>query len=256
MSTAMLQTEGLTRRYGAFTAVADVTLTLRAGGRYGVLGPNGAGKTTLLSLLSGTVMPSAGRILFRGEDISQLPPERRSVAGIGRSFQRTSIFPQATVQENVRLAVQSRHMRVALDFWRPRARYGEAAAEAGSYLRLVGLTAKADSVAAKLSYGELRQLEIAIALATRPQLLLLDEPTAGVSREETHAIVAMLRTAVPKEATILIIEHDLEVIEAMAEHVFVFESGRLFAEGSPRAIRDNERVQEIYFKGRRRAGAA
>ena len=250
MTAPVLETRGLTLAYGRFLALRNVDLQLLPGQRYGVLGPNGAGKTTLLNLLTGTLAATSGSIHLDGADITALPAERRSHLGIGRSFQKTSVFPEFSVLENVRLAVQSRELRRSFDFWTPRSRDHHLDQHAMTYVEKVGLAAKAAALATALSYGELRQLEMALALATEPRLLLLDEPTAGMSEEETHAVVDMLRASLPRALTLVIIEHDLKVIEGLTDHVFVFEQGALFEQGTPTQIRDSARVQEIYFKGR------
>ncbi|WP_096697604.1 ABC transporter ATP-binding protein [Polaromonas sp. AER18D-145] len=250
MTAPVLETRGLTLAYGRFLALRNVDLQLLPGQRYGVLGPNGAGKTTLLNLLTGTLTATSGSIHLDGTDITALSAERRSHLGIGRSFQKTSVFPEFSVLENVRLAVQSRELRRSFDFWTPRSRDRHLDQRAMAYVEKVGLAAKAAAPATALSYGELRQLEIALALATEPRLLLLDEPTAGMSEEETHAVVDMLRASLPRALTLVIIEHDLKVIEGLTDHVFVFEQGALFEQGTPNQIRDSARVQEIYFKGR------
>jgi branched-chain amino acid transport system ATP-binding protein len=246
----LLETRGLTLAYGRFRALNGVDLTLMPGKRYGVLGPNGAGKTSLLNLLTGTLRATAGSIHFDGTDITALPAEQRSHLGIGRSFQKTSIFPEFTVADNVRMAVQSREPARAFDFWNPRARDHRFDERAAACVVRVGLAPKAQAKATDLSYGELRQLEIALALATEPRLLLLDEPTAGMSEEETNDVVEMLRASLPASLTLVIIEHDLKVIEGLTDHVFVFEQGALFEQGTPEEIRSSERVQKIYFKGR------
>ena len=249
----VLQTRGLTLKYGRFVALHDVDLSLLPGKRYGVLGPNGAGKTTLLNVLSGTLPATSGSIHLDGADITLLAAERRSHLGIGRSFQKTSVFPEFTVLENVRLAVQSRELRRTFNFWAARTRDRHFDERAALYTEKVGLTAKTAQRADALSYGELRQLEIALALATEPRVLLLDEPTAGMSEEETHSTVSMLLETLPASLTLLIIEHDLKVIEGLTDHVFVFEQGALFEQGTPAQIRASERVQKIYFKGRQLA---
>lgn len=250
MTAPVLETRGLTLAYGRFLALRNVDLQLLPGQRYGVLGPNGAGKTTLLNLLTGTLAATSGSIHLDGADITALSAERRSHLGIGRSFQKTSVFTEFSVLENVRLAVQSRELRRSFHFWTPRSRDRHLDERAMAYVEKVGLAAKAAALATALSYGELRQLEMALALATEPRLLLLDEPTAGMSEEETHAVVDMLRASLPRALTLVIIEHDLKVIEGLTDHVFVFEQGALFEQGTPTQIRDSARVQEIYFKGR------
>ncbi|MGX5652771.1 ABC transporter ATP-binding protein [Hydrogenophaga borbori] len=247
--TPVLQTEGLTLRYGRFTAVNDVSLTLEQGRRYGVLGPNGAGKTSLLNLLTGTVRASAGRVRLDGKDITAQGPEQRRHAGLGRSFQKTSIFSELSVLDNLRLAVQSDDGVALFNPWTARARNRRLTERAAAFAEQVGLDGRLDTPASAMSYGELRQLEIGLALATQPRVLLLDEPTAGMSEEETHAIVDMLKERMPASLTLLVIEHDLKVIEGLTDHVFVFESGALFEQGTPEQIRTSDRVQRIYFKG-------
>jgi branched-chain amino acid transport system ATP-binding protein len=248
MTAPLLRTEGLTLRYGRFTAVHDVSIELQAGRRYGVLGPNGAGKTSLLHLLTGTHRASAGRIVFDGVDITAHGPEKRRHAGLGRSFQKTSVFSELTVLDNLRLAVQSDQGLRLFNPWSPRAANQHLDARARALAAQVGLGDKPEALAAALSYGELRQLEIGLALATDPRVLLLDEPTAGMSEEETQATVAMLRRQLPASLTLLIIEHDLRVIEGLTDHVFVFDGGALFEQGTPEQIRNSARVQRIYFK--------
>jgi branched-chain amino acid transport system ATP-binding protein len=247
--TPVLQTQNLTLRYGRFTAVDDVSMSLEPGRRYGVLGPNGAGKTSLLNLLTGTVSPTAGQIRLDGRDITNHPPQERRRAGLGRSFQKTSIFPELSVLDNFRLAAQSSQGFWLFNPWSSRASDKQLAERAASLAQQVGLGERLDTLASSLSYGELRQLEVGLALATEPRLLLLDEPTAGMSEEETHAIIAMLKARMPATLTLLVIEHDLKVIEGLTDHVFVFESGAIFEEGTPGQIRDSDRVQRIYFKG-------
>jgi len=247
--TPVLQTRNLTLRYGRFTAVNDVSMQMEQGRRYGVLGPNGAGKTSLLNLLTGTLRAREGQILLDGRDITAQGPQERRRAGLGRSFQKTNIFPELNVLDNLRLAVQSAQGVKLFDPWRARSGDRVLADRAAAFAAQVGLGERLDTRATAMSYGELRQLEIGLALATEPRVLLLDEPTAGMSEEETHAIVTMLQERLPASLTLLVIEHDLKVIEGLTDHVFVFESGALFEQGSPEQIRTSERVQRIYFKG-------
>lgn len=248
MAGCVLRTEELTLRYGRFTAVDKVSVALEEGRRYGVLGPNGAGKTSLLNLLTGTVVPSSGRIWLDGTEITRRDARARRHAGLGRSFQRTSVFPELSVHDNLLLGVMSDQGPRLFDPWTTRFRDTAQAERAAAVAAQIGLTDKLPARAAALSYGELRQLEIGLALATRPRVLLLDEPTAGMSEEETQAIVAMLDRQLPDDLTLLIIEHDLMVIEELTDHVFVLDGGALFEQGSPQEIRASERVQRIYFK--------
>lgn len=247
--TSVLRTEGLSLSYGRFTAVNNVSLTLDQGRRYGVLGPNGAGKTSLLNLLTGTRPATAGRIFLDGRDITSQGPEQRRRAGIGRSYQKTNIFPELSVFDNMRLAVQSSAGWALFNPWRNRAHDRRLERRAIEFAEQIGLGERLGVRAATMSYGELRQLEIGLALATEPRVLLLDEPTAGMSEDETHLMVAMLQQRMPPSLTLLIIEHDLKVIEGLTDHVFVFEGGALFEQGSPEQIRSSDRVQQIYFKG-------
>ena len=241
----MLRTEGLGIRFGGLTALSSVDFAVRRGEIRAIIGPNGAGKSTFFNCLTGVLRPSSGRILFNGEDITGLPPNRISQKGIARSYQITNILPNATVLENVRIAAQSRrhgwsmltHHRAYLDIIEK----AEAALEA------VGLRAKEDELAANLSHGEQRNLEIGIALATEPQLLCLDEPTAGMSARETHDTVALVRR-IAEDLTILIVEHDMQVVMGLAQRITVLHYGEVLAEGTPAEIQRNPRVLEVYLK--------
>ena len=241
----ILRTEGLTMRFGGLTAVNNVSIAIERGEIRAIIGPNGAGKSTFFNCLTGVLRPSAGRIILNGEDIAGLPPNRVSHKGLARSYQITNILPGATVLENVRIAVQSRHHSWSL--LRHYRSYRDVIDRARTVLDSVGLADKADELAANLSHGEQRNLEIGIALATEPKLLCLDEPTAGMSVTETHATVELIRR-IAADLTILIVEHDMEVVMGLARTITVLHYGEVLAEGSPTAIQANQRVQEVYLK--------
>jgi branched-chain amino acid transport system ATP-binding protein len=242
---AVLRTEALTVRFGGLTAVDNVDFEIRRGEIRAIIGPNGAGKSTFFNCLTGVLRPTSGRILFNGEDITGLPPNRISQKGIARSYQITNILPNATTLENVRIAVQSR--RRGWSMLKHYRSYRDLIDKAEAVLDSVGLKAKADELAANLSHGEQRNLEIGIALATEPQLLCLDEPTAGMSTAETHGTMALVRR-IAENLTILIVEHDMQVVMQLAQRITVLHYGRVLAEGTPDEIQQNPRVLEVYLK--------
>jgi branched-chain amino acid transport system ATP-binding protein len=242
---AILRTEGLTMRFGGLTALNNVSIAVPRGEIRAIIGPNGAGKSTFFNCITGVLTPTSGRIVFDGDDITGLPPHRISKKAIARSYQITNILPGATVLENVRIAVQSRHHSWSL--LRHHRSYRDVVDRARSMLAAVGLVDKADELAANLSHGEQRNLEIGIALATEPKLVCLDEPTAGMSVTETHATVDLIRR-IAANLTILIVEHDMEVVMGLARTITVLHYGEVLAEGSPAAIQANQRVQEVYLK--------
>jgi branched-chain amino acid transport system ATP-binding protein len=242
---AVLWTEGLTVRFGGLMALNGVNLAVRAGEVRAVIGPNGAGKSTLFNCLTGVVRPTSGRILLEGQDIAGLPPHLISRRGIARSYQITNVLPGATVLENVRIAAQSR--RHGWSLLRHHRSFPDVLDRARAVLAAVGLTGQEDDLAANLSHGEQRHLEIGIALATEPRILLLDEPTAGMSGAETHQTVDLIRR-IARDLTILVVEHDMEVVMGLAHTITVLHYGELLAEGSPAEIQANPRVQEVYLK--------
>jgi branched-chain amino acid transport system ATP-binding protein len=248
----LLEIETLTKRFGGVVASDAISLAVPRGELHAVIGPNGAGKTTLIGELAGEIAPDDGRIRFEGGDVTALPSWRRSRLGVARSFQITSLFPDFTALDNVALAVQA-HAGHSFRFWRP-AR-GEACLRepARAALTRVGLAARADVLVAKLSHGEQRQLEIAMALATGPRLLLLDEPMAGMGPEESGRMVATLR-ALKGELTILLIEHDMEAVFALADRITVLVYGRIIASGPPEAIRADPQVRQAYLGEEARHG--
>ena len=242
---AILRTEGLTMRFGGLTALNNVTLDVPTGEIRAVIGPNGAGKSTFFNCLTGVIRPTAGRVVFDGEDITGLPPHRISRKSLARSYQITNILPGATVLENVRIAVQSRHH--AWSLLRHYRSYTDVIDRARAVLGAVGLREDENELAANLSHGAQRNLEIGIALATEPKLLCLDEPTAGMSVSETHATVELVRR-IARNLTILIVEHDMEVVMGLAQRITVLHYGEVLAEGTPAEIQANPRVQEVYLK--------
>ena len=241
----VLRTEGLTVRFGGLMALDNVNFEIPRGEVRAIIGPNGAGKSTFFNCLTGVLRPSSGRILFNGENIAGLASNRISQKGIARSYQITNILPNATTLENVRIAAQSR--RHAWSMLTHHSDFRDLIEKAESALTSVGLIDKADELAANLSHGEQRNLEIGIALATEPQLLCLDEPTAGMSAAETHETMELVRR-IAANHTILIVEHDMQVVMALAHRISVFHYGDLLAEGTPAEIQQNPRVLEVYLK--------
>ncbi len=245
MAEPLLQTENLAKRFGGIVATDDVALSIAAGELHAVIGPNGAGKTTLIAQLSGQLTPDAGRIRFAGHDISPLPMYWRSHLGLARSVQITSLFLDLSVLDNVALAVQG-HAGHSFRFWRDARSGSELRQPARAALARVGLEARADLPTSALSHGEHRQLELAMALAGRPRMLLLDEPMAGLGPEEAARMVTMLRE-LKKEVTILLVEHDMETVFALADHITVLVYGKVIASGAPADIRANQQVRDAYL---------
>ncbi len=245
MADAILRTESLSRRFGGLAAVSNVAIDLAVGQLHAVLGPNGAGKSTLINLLSGDLRASAGRIRYRGVDITNLAAHRRSRLGIGRSYQKTNIFPGFSAFENCRLAAQSRAPR-ALHVFAPAVTHESTNAAANAALAAAGLDGRRDVVAAALSHGEQRQLEIAMVLATAPDVLLLDEPLAGMGAEEAARMIALLKQLAPKHA-ILLVEHDMDAVFAVADVITVMVSGQVLESGPPPQIRASAAVRQAYL---------
>ena len=247
--TPLLATRELGRAFGALNAVTDLNLEVPAGELRAVIGPNGAGKTTLFHLISGLLPPTSGRVFFRGEDVTGLRTPARCRRGISRTFQITSIFPELTVIENVRIAVQLKrggNFRVLGG----RALLTATEARARESLAFLGLGERAGEPAGTLPHGDQRLLEIAMALAQEPELLLLDEPTQGLSPEDTAATVAVIRQiARDRRITIILVEHDMDVVFDLADRISVLHFGQLIAEGTPEAIRANGEVQKAYLGG-------
>jgi branched-chain amino acid transport system ATP-binding protein len=243
-SPPLLETEDLTRAYGSLLAVNRATVAIHRGELRSIIGPNGAGKTTFFKLISGEVPPTSGRIRFNGRDIAGLSQHEVCRLGIAKSYQITNIFPHLTVLENVRVAAQG-HAR-SFNFWSRADRLTEVRDRARTLLATIGLAAKAEQLAAHLSHGEKRHLEIAIALAADPVLLLLDEPTAGMSPEETNETMGLIRELAAAR-TVVLVEHKMKLVMNISDRITVFHQGQVLAEGTPEEIRANERVQQTYL---------
>ena len=241
----LLQVAGITKRFGGVVASDNVMLDVAPGELHAIIGPNGAGKTTLIGQLTGEIAPDAGCIIFDGTDITALPVYRRSAIGLARSFQITSLFRDFTALENVSLAVQA-HAGHSFRFWRDARREAQLREPARVALERVGLMGRAEALVASMSHGEHRQLELAMALATKPRMLLLDEPMAGLGPEESARMVATLR-GLKRDLTILLIEHDMEAVFALADRITVLVYGRVIASGDPALIRANEEVRQAYL---------
>jgi branched-chain amino acid transport system ATP-binding protein len=241
----LLRVKDLVRRFGGITATDHVTLDVAQGELHAIIGPNGAGKTTLISQLTGHLMPDSGSIFLGGEDISRLAAWRRSALGLARSFQITSLLLDFTAADNVALAAQAHHGH-SFSFWRNARRESGLRRAAQAALERVGLGSRADVLVSKLSHGEQRELELAVALATKPQLLLLDEPMAGLGVTESTRMVKLLQ-ALRKEVTIVLVEHDMDAVFALADRISVLVYGRVIACDVPAAIRQNEDVKRAYL---------
>lgn len=240
-----LKVVNLTKEYGGLRALNNVTFTISMGTRSAIIGPNGAGKTTLLNLIGGQDAPTEGQVLYRGRDITRLPSYRRTQLGLARVFQITTLFPRLTVLENFVIAVQGvSHTKYIA--WRPFKRCSQDVAAARSLIERVGLKGHENTPVSALSYGERRQLELGMALASDPKLLLLDEPTAGLARGEARQMVGMLQQ-LPSDITIVFIEHDMDVAFELAEIITVLHEGRIITQGTPDEIRRDRTVQQIYL---------
>jgi len=244
-SATLLRTEDLSVRFGGLSALDNVTMEIARDEVRAVIGPNGAGKSTFFNCLTGVLRPTSGRILLEGSDIAGLSPDQISQKGIARSYQITNLLPNASALENVRIAAQSRRHS-----WRMLSHHRalrDIIEKAEAMLEAVGLLSKASELAANLSHGEQRTLEIAIALATEPRLLCLDEPTAGMSSAETRDTVELIRR-ISERLAILIVEHDMDVVMELAQRITVLNYGEILAEGTPAEIQRNPRVLEVYLK--------
>jgi branched-chain amino acid transport system ATP-binding protein len=242
---ALLKVEGLTKRFGGVVASDNVVLDVAPGELHAIIGPNGAGKTTLIGQLTGEIVPDGGRVHFEGRDITALPVYDRSLIGLARSFQITSLFPNFTALQNVALAVQA-HAGHSFHFWRDARTEAALREPARAALERVGIGHRADAVVARMSHGEHRQIELAMALATRPRMLLLDEPMAGLGPDESARMVKTLRE-LKQELTILLVEHDMEAVFALADRITVLVYGRVIASGDPASIRANAEVRQAYL---------
>jgi branched-chain amino acid transport system ATP-binding protein len=241
----LLTASEVSRRFGGLTAVDRVSLSVSRGEVHAVIGTNGAGKSTLVNVLAGEIAPSGGRVHLQGRDVTRWPQPRRARAGIGRSYQRTTIFPRSTVFENCRLTAQA-HYQHPLDWWSAAARCPDSTRLAQQAIEQAGLAAQAHRVAGTLSHGQKRQLEIAMCLATAPHVLLLDEPLAGMGPEETERMLSLL-TGLRRGHAILLIEHDMDAVFRIADHITVMVNGAVIASGEPDAIRRDATVQSAYL---------
>jgi branched-chain amino acid transport system ATP-binding protein len=241
----LLRVKDLVRRFGGIIATDHVTLDVAEGELHAIIGPNGAGKTTLISQLTGHLAPNAGSVLLAGRDITHLAAYRRSALGLARSFQITSLLPDFTAADNVALAAQA-HQGHSFRFFADARKEKGLRDAAQAALRRVGLAGRADVLVARLSHGEQRELELAVALATKPQLLLLDEPMAGLGATESARMVKLLQE-LRKEVTIVLVEHDMEAVFALADRITVLVYGRVIASGAPAEIRQNEEVKRAYL---------
>lgn len=247
MSDTIIETRELSRHFGGLRAVDGVSLGVREGTLHSLIGPNGAGKTTLFNLISGVLKPTEGRVFLRGRDITGLPLHRMAHLGVGRSFQITNLFPNLTVLENARLAAQARG-RDSLKLWSLASRYGRYEDAAMGALRQVGLADRAAYPASALAHGDKRKLELAILLAADPQVLLLDEPTAGMASEQVPALLEIIRGIMSEGGkTILLVEHNMGIVMNVSDRITVMHGGRLLAEGTPDEIRGNPAVQQAYL---------
>ncbi len=240
----LLRTEQLTKEFGGLRVLDGVDFALQPGELRAVIGPNGAGKTTFFNLITGLLSPTAGRIFFRGEDITGLPPHRVARKGVGRTLQVTSLFPGLSVFDNIWIGAQSRRR-----FFNPFVHFSslrEVERRTNEILELIGLRDKHHETAANLSHGDQRLLEIGLALSRDPSMLLLDEPTAGLGIQETVEIAKTIR-GLAGGTTIIIVEHDMDVVMSVADTITVLDQGRIIAEGPPQAIRESERVRKVYL---------
>lgn len=245
MNDSILRVSGLSKRFGGLTATDNLDLEVRSGETHAIIGPNGAGKTTLIAQLAGAVSPDSGCIVFAGEDITRRSVHYRVSAGLARSFQISSFFPHFSTLQNVALAVQARHGS-SFRFWRPAAAEAAVFEEAFAIMREVGLAGVSASPAGRLSHGEHRQLELALALATRPKLLLLDEPMAGMSGDESKMMLALIE-GLAQRLTVLLVEHDMDAVFRLADRISVLVSGRVIATGTPKEISGNAEVKKAYL---------
>ncbi len=241
----ILETKGIYHDFNGLQVLFDINLQVKEGERHAIIGPNGAGKTTLFNLITGTYRPRRGRIFLKGKDITGTPPHELVRLGIGRSFQLTSTFDRLTTFQNIRLAVLSKR-GLRFSFFRRVNSLTEITRETEEILRRINLEAERNMPAGILSYGKHRSLEISLALATDPDLIMLDEPTAGMSRDETHHAVELIRRLTAGK-TLIIIEHDMDVVFSLADRITVLNYGQILASGTPAEIRENPAVREAYL---------
>lgn len=249
MPDILLETHNLRKAFGALVAVDDVSIQVQAGTIHSIIGPNGAGKTTFFNLLSGNLEPTAGRVIYKGKDITRLPLHRSAHIGIGRSFQITNLFPNLTALENVRLACQAMG-RDNFRFLQPAGQFKRYEQQAWAILQQVGLAERALMPARTLPHGDQRKLELGIILASDPELLLLDEPTAGMAAEQVPELMALIREIqVSGDKTVVLVEHNMNVVMSISDRITVMHQGQVLAEGTPAEIAANETVQQAYLGG-------
>ncbi len=245
MTEALLRVSELRKSFGALRASDGISFEVQPGETHAVIGPNGAGKTTFISQLAGNLRPDSGRITFAGEDITELPAPRRARKGLARSFQITSVYPEFSALQNVALAIQA-HAGHSFRFWRDARRDPALTEPAEKVLADVGLASRSEVLAANLAHGEQRQLEVAMALATGPRLLLLDEPMAGMGTEESQRMIALL-SSLKRRQTIILVEHDMDAVFRLADRISVLVYGRVIATGTPEEVRANPEVRGAYL---------
>jgi branched-chain amino acid transport system ATP-binding protein len=240
----ILRTKGVGKTFGKFVALNNISAEFTKGAITSIIGPNGAGKSTYFNLLSGALRPSSGNVEFEGRDVTGLPQHRFAHMGVAKSFQITNVFPQLSTRENVRIGLQALVSRY--DMWRPRARHTELIEQADELLALVGLWDARERTAKALAHGEQRALEIGMALASRPRLLLLDEPTAGMSPEETRVMMDLI-VKLASERTVILVEHKMKLVLGISDRILVLHHGELLAVGTPLEVRQNEAVKRVYL---------
>ncbi|MEF8786781.1 MAG: ABC transporter ATP-binding protein [Haloarculaceae archaeon] len=253
MTDMVLKTEGLTKRFGELTAVDHVDLEVESGEFRSVIGPNGAGKTTTFNLITGALIPTEGTVLFKGEDITNMEPHHRVRRGLGRSFQITNVFGGLTVRENVRVAAQSvfnDDIGPASAMFRDKDSFDDITAHTDEILEQIGLRGRADETAETLAYGDQRRLEIGLVLATDPELVMLDEPTAGMSSEETQSTMELI-SDVLSDQSLMLIEHDIDLVMRVSDRITVLTRGEVLASGTPEEIANDEAVRDAYLGGAR-----
>lgn len=240
-----LKVERLTKHFGGVAALVNVTMAVEPGERRAIIGPNGAGKSTFFNVVAGELAPTSGKVYLDNRDISHLPVYQRANLGLGHTFQRNNLFLGLTVFENVRLAVQHHH-RITKNLFKPASHFEAVWHETEAILERVGIGNERDHLVSTLAYGQQRALEVALALATEPTVLLLDEPTAGMSPAETLEMIHLIES-LPRSLTMLIVEHDMDVVFSLADYITVLHYGQIIDEGSPDQVRANPMVQEIYL---------
>lgn len=244
-STPAVELRAVYKRFGKTEIIRGASLSVAPGERVAIIGPNGAGKSTLFNLISGALKPLAGKVLFNGQDVTGLPPHQLLKTGLSRSFQITNLFFELSVRENLRLAAQ--FLEGGAGQWRSVQRSTKALQRVDELIEQFQLHRQVDELAGVLSHGEQRRLEIAVALASRPHILLLDEPTQGMSHGDTHETEAMIQGLAGPDLTVMLVEHDVEIVMNLSDHVVVMHQGRLLAQGSPEVVRADPRVQAAYF---------